>query len=952
MPDVSLSSIEFVIKGDSDQASSSVNELRKRLDQLSTSLSKASGVSKLSSNLRDVGNAANDTAKKTNNFLSSIMRIAKYRMIRSAIRAVTSAFQEGLKNAYQFSKMNSGALAESLDQVATASLTMKNQLGAAFGGLLTAITPIILQIIALVTRLASALSMLFAALGGQSQYKAAVDVWTEWGEAAEGAGGAAKEALKYLAPFDELNVLPSQKQGGGGGGDMPDFEDMFEYQDLPEWLQGLAEKMSELVESLKITFDDIVFDWSDLTGEQIAEKVIAGLGGLLGAAVGFMIGGVPGAVIGTLLGVGISAIISSMIFDHDGVIDANEAKELLSLALTALTGGVIGFMVGGPGGALFGATIGIGIWGALQAFDFFTDFDFDLTQILLDSILPVAGGAIGFVIGGPGGAAIGATLGLGLTFWLENFVFGDTSEWTTEDWIRNIVEVLAPVAGAAIGFAVGGPGGALLGATIGLSVSFSLEGFSFGDSSNWNTNDWIEHIVAVIAPLAGALIGFVVGGPAGALIGATIGLGINFLISSEVGGGDLDSVISWGKSAKEKFKEGWDSVELYRYDEEITLPVTAEVTDVETPDNLSIALEGAITAIEDKIQEERERQIELTATIIDLEQRDPTLYQPIKSTAEIIDIEQRGLFDVDTSAHLTKVDKSGLSSKDKTIGVTAQYKWVIKSALSELQRSLGVTAIYKWVKKGELSNDQRSLGITGVYKWVTKGLLTEAQKTINTISQYTKADKSKLTGAMTTVNTTSKYTKTDFSALTAADREVNTKALIKSTQIDSSINYGGKIKVDAIINITDYTGLTAVDVPKANGGVFTNSGWKPITSYAGGGFPYGGQIFRARENGNPELVGTLNGSTAVMNNNQIVASVSAGVARAIAGIRFQLRGLNPQTYQSEDGVNEDILYRAFSRALADADLGGDIELDGEVLYRSMVNRNRRNTRMTGVNALG
>ena len=89
-----------------------------------------------------------------------------------------------------------------------------------------------------------------------------------------------------------------------------------------------------------------------------------------------------------------------------------------------------------------------------------------------------------------------------------------------------------------------------------------------------------------------------------------------------------------------------------------------------------------------------------------------------------------------------------------------------------------------------------------------------------------------------------------------------------------------------------------------------------------------------------------------MNNNQIVASVSAGVARAIAGIRFQLRGLNPQTYQSEDGVNEDILYRAFSRALADADLGGDIELDGEVLYRSMVNRNRRNTRMTGVNALG
>lgn len=78
----------------------------------------------------------------------------------------------------------------------------------------------------------------------------------------------------------------------------------------------------------------------------------------------------------------------------------------------------------------------------------------------------------------------------------------------------------------------------------------------------------------------------------------------------------------------------------------------------------------------------------------------------------------------------------------------------------------------------------------------------------------------------------------------------------------------------------------AVSVFKKEGGVYRNGSWRPVQSYASGGNPPGGQIFRARENGNPELVGTIKGSTAVMNNDQIVASVSSGVAKAIAGMSF------------------------------------------------------------------
>lgn len=61
--------------------------------------------------------------------------------------------------------------------------------------------------------------------------------------------------------------------------------------------------------------------------------------------------------------------------------------------------------------------------------------------------------------------------------------------------------------------------------------------------------------------------------------------------------------------------------------------------------------------------------------------------------------------------------------------------------------------------------------------------------------------------------------------------------------------------------------------------------------YAAGGFPDAGQMFVAREAG-PELVGTIGGRTAVANNDQIVASVSQGVADANAEQNALLREQN------------------------------------------------------------
>ena len=55
-------------------------------------------------------------------------------------------------------------------------------------------------------------------------------------------------------------------------------------------------------------------------------------------------------------------------------------------------------------------------------------------------------------------------------------------------------------------------------------------------------------------------------------------------------------------------------------------------------------------------------------------------------------------------------------------------------------------------------------------------------------------------------------------------------------------------------------------------------------AYAEGGYPDTGELFIARENGIPEMVGSIGGRTAVATNADIVSAVSSGVAEAVASV--------------------------------------------------------------------
>ena len=259
-----------------------------------------------------VGRGAEKASSGLGKFASGIARIVKYRVIRSVIRNIISSFQEGLTNAYHFSQTIDGNLAKALDTLSTKSLTMKNQMGAAFGSLITTLEPVIQKIIEFATRAAEAITRLFAILGGQGGYKKAVDASKQWADNTKAGAGAAKEMRRQLMGFDEINRLDAPSNGGGSGGSVntTDYSKMFEWVDLSNINIDPVEIVSNIVGKLRDAFNQVSdwiasYDWRGL-GERVytnLKRIFTEVdwGGLASAITRFL-GNALGAVVAYLSG--------------------------------------------------------------------------------------------------------------------------------------------------------------------------------------------------------------------------------------------------------------------------------------------------------------------------------------------------------------------------------------------------------------------------------------------------------------------------------------------------------------------------------------------------------------------------------------------------------------------------------------------------------------------------
>lgn len=205
-----------------------------------------------SEGLKEVSKSANKAKKPLSAVVRSFARIAFYRIVRSIIKSVEDAFKEGSEAAYRFSSAMSGTghrFAEAMDNIKSTGNMAKAQLGAAFLALYTAIQPILIAIINLVTRVADAITQLLSAFTGTTYLKANKSA-AQFVDTMKAGGAAAKEWKNQLLGFDEINRLEEPSNGGGGGTNPLKGFDMEESPIAEKWLKT-AEKIKGVIAWIK-----------------------------------------------------------------------------------------------------------------------------------------------------------------------------------------------------------------------------------------------------------------------------------------------------------------------------------------------------------------------------------------------------------------------------------------------------------------------------------------------------------------------------------------------------------------------------------------------------------------------------------------------------------------------------------------------------------------------------
>ena len=113
------------------------------------------------------------------------------------------------------------------------------------------------------------------------------------------------------------------------------------------------------------------------------------------------------------------------------------------------------------------------------------------------------------------------------------------------------------------------------------------------------------------------------------------------------------------------------------------------------------------------------------------------------------------------------------------------------------------------------------------------------------------------------------------------DKALKIKSIFSMDTLKSGINtLIGWINSKIIDNLNKIS----LKLPKALGGKTIGFNINHIATFETGGTPKLGQLFYARENGKPELVGRQGSRTKVINNDQIIASTSKGVADAVYNV--------------------------------------------------------------------
>lgn len=401
----------------------------------------------------------------------SVARLEQERLnlgINKSVSAMTQAEKSQLRYYAMMTQVTfaQGAMGRELNSPINQLRILRSQLeqaSQAFGNLFI---PILNKVLPPLIAAASALRQIISAIANLFNIKIADSV--DWGKSFNTAAGAtgdisdnmdsaaasAKELKRYLAPFDELNVLPDQNKSGGsggagGGGGGLDFGELPGYDFLKnavtdkidEWKKKLEPLVSFVKDNLKEILGLIATIGIALLAWKLSNDFLNGIMALETL-------GKNGLSIPLTVAAGVILTATGFTIEFSGIKDAIEKKlnsfnfgEIILGGLTGTAGaGLLGKGIGqfiakafgestvakaitAGGGTISTGLIGAAIGGIVAGIPMFATGVYDaiknglntLNGLLIPTGSAIAGAGIGAIIGslgGPIGTGVGALIGL------------------------------------------------------------------------------------------------------------------------------------------------------------------------------------------------------------------------------------------------------------------------------------------------------------------------------------------------------------------------------------------------------------------------------------------------------------------------------------------------------------------------------------------------------------
>lgn len=249
-----------------DEQTSKLQKQTEAADKVAESYQKVTAeVDKLSGELEEAGEKAKALAKEigggggegaepalkkasaaTSEFKKRIISLAKSALIFSVLTKALTVMRDWLGRAAASSKEASAAFA-----------AFKGTLQGLAAPILNSVIPVLTKVVQVITQIISLISRGVSALFGMTNKQALDNAkgLNAQQKALEGVGGAASDAEKQLASFDEINKLTEPSAGGGGGGG--DIGATFEEIALPDWMVVASERLAEAFGKLREAVNSI-----------------------------------------------------------------------------------------------------------------------------------------------------------------------------------------------------------------------------------------------------------------------------------------------------------------------------------------------------------------------------------------------------------------------------------------------------------------------------------------------------------------------------------------------------------------------------------------------------------------------------------------------------------------------------------------------------------------------